>query len=392
MKKALFLSALVLQVSILFAQSSVERVLTEIEKNNTTLVASRKNADAEKTGNKTGILPSNPEAEYGYLYGSPSAIGNRTDFSITQSVDFPTAYAYKGQISALRNDQAELEYLKQHSEIIHQARLVCVQLTYHNALNAELHKRLANAKKVADAYTARYHNGDVSILDYNKAMVSFLSITKQLQANEIERNALLSELTLLNGGIGIAFSDSTFASPEIPADFEKWYATIEVKNPLLQWIKQETAVSEKQIKLQKAMSLPKLAGGYMSENVVGEDYRGVTVGITIPLWENKNTVKYARAKNIALKSIETDARLQFYNRLKATHLKTVSLQNNVTDFRNQLALFSNTALLEKAFSTGEISLTEYMYELSVFYDSMDTMLSMELALHTSLADLQKVAQ
>ena len=40
----------------LIAQNSVDHILTKIEKNNTTLSALRKNLDAEKIGNKTGIF------------------------------------------------------------------------------------------------------------------------------------------------------------------------------------------------------------------------------------------------------------------------------------------------------------------------------------------------
>ena len=92
----------------------------EIEKNNTTLSALRKNTEAEKVGNKTGIYLQNPEVEFHYLWGNPSVLGNRTDISIKQTFDFPTAYRYKSQISNARNDQVELEYQKQqyHKEIV----------------------------------------------------------------------------------------------------------------------------------------------------------------------------------------------------------------------------------------------------------------------------------
>ena len=74
----------------LSSQNTIDNVLTEVEKNNTTLSSIRKNIDADKIGNKTGLLPKNPEAEFNYLWGNPSDIGNRTDFSIKQSFDFPT--------------------------------------------------------------------------------------------------------------------------------------------------------------------------------------------------------------------------------------------------------------------------------------------------------------
>lgn len=389
MKRAILISAIVVLGFNLFAQNNINNVLTEIEKNNTTLSAYRKSVDAEKIGNKTGLTPQNPEVEFNYLWGNPSAIGNRTDFSIKQSFDFPTVYSYKNQISNLKNEQAELEYKKQRNGVLYQTRGVCVKLTYYNALNVELSKRYANALKVAEAYKTKYNTGDVGILDYNKAQVNLLNISKELESNEIERNALLSELTTLNGGMAINFPDSLFLNQTIPADFEQWYAQSEANNPLLQWVKQEIAISEKQVKLNTANSLPKFYGGFMSEKVVGQQFQGVTVGITIPLWENKNTVKYAKAKIIAMQSVEADTKLQFYNSMKATHSKVISLQTNVTDYRSKLAMYSSSELLEKAFIKGEISLTEYMYELSLYYESMYKLLEMEMNYNIAFAELNR---
>ena len=51
----------ILSVSTAFSQFGVDSVLAEIERNNTTLAAFRKNADAVKMGNKTNLLPENPE-------------------------------------------------------------------------------------------------------------------------------------------------------------------------------------------------------------------------------------------------------------------------------------------------------------------------------------------
>ncbi len=389
MKRAILISAIVVLGFNLFAQNNINNVLTEIEKNNTTLSAYRKSVDAEKIGNKTGLTPQNPEVEFNYLWGNPSAIGNRTDFSVKQSFDFPTVYSYKNQISNLKNEQAELEYKKQRNDVLYQTQLVCVKLTYYNALNVELSKRHANAIKVAEAYKTKYSTGDIGILDYNKAQVNLLNSSKELESNVIERNALLSELATLNGGKAINFPDSLFSNQTIPADFEQWYAQSEANNPLLQWVKQEIAIFEKQVKLNTANSFPKFYGGFMSEKVVGQQFQGVTVGITIPLWENKNTVKYAKAKIIAMQSVEADTKLQFYNSMKATHSKVISLQTNVTDYRSKLAMYSSSELLEKAFIKGEISLTEYMYELSLYYESMYKLLEMEMNYNIAFAELNR---
>ena len=389
MKQIILIFTLVVLTMGITAQIPVDSVLATIELNNTTLAAIRKNTDAEKIGNKTGIYLSNPEVEFNYLWGNPSSIGNRTDFSIRQSFDFPTAYSYRNQIANIKNDQAEIEYLKQSKEILFQARLVCVDLMYYNKLISEISKRQASAKQLADAYKAKFDIGETGILEYNKAQIYYLTISKELERIEIERTASLSELAKLNGGIAITFNESNIQPQSVAIGFEQWYATAEQNSPVLQWLKQEINMSEKQKQLAATQNLPKFNAGYMSEKVVGQQFQGVSVGVSIPLLENKNAVKYAKANKLAIQSIEADAKLQYYNQMKMLHTKAIAMQNSIADYRKKLAAFSNTELLQKALDKGEISLSEYFFELSVYYESIDKLFEAEKSLNETYTELHR---
>lgn len=384
----ILLSILILPGSHLFSQN-IDKIIAEVEKNNTTLIALRKRADAERIGNKTGQYLSNPEFAFNYLWGSPENIGNRKDISILQSFDFPTAYSYRNQISEYRNIQVELEYEKELKSIITEVRLVCNGLVYHNSMRNELKKRTENARKLAESYKTRYDIGEASLIDYNKAQVYLLNIIKDAEANEIDKNALLAELKILNGGIPVEFNDCVFQLQTIPDDFEQWYVQVELNNPVLQWLKQEVSISRKNEKLNTAMSLPKLHAGYMSEDVVGQQYQGIAFGVTIPLFENKNTVKYAKAKTAAMESAEADTRMQFYNNLKALHTKAVNMQNSLIDFQINLQKYSNSGLLPKALDNGELSLAEYFYELSFYYESTDKLLGLTKYLNDTITELNR---
>jgi len=375
--------------SNLFSQSNIDKTLIEIEKNNTTLSALRKSVEANKIGNKTGIYLQNPEVEFNYLWGNPSAFGNRTDVSVKQAFDFPTAYSYKSQISNIKNEQVEFEYQKQRRLILLQTRLICTDLTYSNTLKLELSKRIIHAQDIANAYKSKFDIGETNILEYNKAQLNLLNISKELESIEIERNALLSELSRLNGGQSIDFTDSVFQEPIISTDFEQWYVLLEQNNPVLSWLKKEIEICQKQEKLNRAMSLPKLQTGYISEKVTGQQFQGVTVGLSIPLWENKNKVEFAKANTIALESIATDNKLQFYNHLKTLHTKAISLQKNVNDYRLSLLSYDNSELLKKALDKGEISLINYILELSIYYESVNKLLELEREMNKTLAELNQ---
>lgn len=369
------------------AQSSIENTLGEIEKNNTIIQALRQNADAEKIANKTGITPSNPEVEFGYLWGSPSSIGSRTDISVTQSFDFPSAYVRKGQIANARNSKVEYEYQSQIREIRLRASEICINLIYYNALQGEYRRRVEHAKSIADSYKKKYEVGNANILDFNKAQMYLLNASKELENNEIERKSLLAELASLNGGNPIEFTDTVFSNSTVDPDFNQWYTQAEQNNPTLAALKQQVEVSQREIQLSRALSLPKFNAGYMSEKVVGEHFQGVTVGLSIPLWESKNTVKYAKAKLSAYRTIENDSKLKYYNHLMMLHQKALGMQVSADDYRSKLSNLSHTTLLQKALDKGEISLVEYLYELSFYYDSYEKLLVMERDLNRVVVEM-----
>jgi len=125
----------------------------------------------------------------------------------------------------------------------------------------------------------------------------------------------------------------------------------------------------------------------MSEKIVGEQFQGITAGISIPLWENRNRSKYARANSIAVQSAEADSKVIFYNQLKNQHERAIKLQKLVVDYRNSLETIDNTALLEKALRMGEIALAEYFLELSINYESVNKLLESEWELKKAKAIL-----
>ncbi len=362
-------------------------ILLEIEQNNTQLSALRKSNEAERLENKTGIYLENPEFEFHYLWGNPANMGQRTDISITQSFDFPTVYGHQNKISDLKNEQIELKYIKEQKSLILQAKQLLFQLVFHNAQKMQLLERLEHAQSIASSYEAKFRVGETNVLEYNKSQLNLLNLQKESELVQIEINSHLAELRSLNGGKEIVFDNSSYELVSLPTDFEQWYTEVEANNPLLNWLKQEVELSQRQVKLSKAMSLPKLNAGYMSEKAGGEQFQGLIVGVSIPLWENKNTVKYAKANTDAMHSYAVDSKIVFYNQLRSLYKKAKSLQKNTEDYRTQLSKYEHSALLNKALDKGQITLIDYMLELSIYYTSQNNLLEMERDLKLCLAEL-----
>ncbi len=389
--KTIIITMLVLFAGItLNAQNNINPVLSSIEENNTTLKALREQAEADKLQNKTGIFLDDPEVGFNYLWGSPTDIGNRTDFSVSQTFDIPTITGMKSRLAHGKNNLVEWQYKADRMNILLEAKQYCIELVYYNSLLKELYLRLEHAQTIAKGYKDRMDRGDVSILEYNKVNLNLSTIQGEISRMEVEREALFAQLKRLNGGIEVVFNDSDYGNRDLPLNFDEWYVQAEDKNPILAYVRNEIEVSQKQVSLSKAMNLPKFTAGYMSEKVVGQRYQGVSLGISIPLWSNKNQVKQAKAAVAAAQSREADTKQQFYSQLQIQYSKAMGLKTTADKYRQSLANVNNTILLKKALDAGEISLLDYMVEMGLYYDNVNQTLAAERDYQLAFAELSAV--
>lgn len=389
MKTIIMIAALLASIS-LAARENINSILSSIEENNTTLKALKEETKAQKLGNKTGIYLSDPDVAFGYLWGNPSNIGTRQDFNITQTFDIPTITGMKKRLADNKNELVELQYASERINLLLEAKQYIIDLIYYNGLKKELEVRLRHAQTIADAYKQRLDRGDASILEYNKIQLNLSTVKGEMSRVEVERNALLSELKRLNGGIDILLEEDNYSPASLPADFEEWYLSAEQKNPLLQYVKQQIEVGRKEVKLNKAMTLPKFSAGYSLEKTLGQKYQGVSIGISIPLWENKNRVKQAKAGVIAAQAREQESKQQFYNRLQNLYLRASGLQQTAIGYRKSLQSLNNTELLMKALELGEINLLNYIVEIGLYYDTVNQTLAAERDFEKALAQLSAV--
>lgn len=389
MKRVYLILSICMVFPNLFSQTDSDSVLNLIRNNNLQLKALRKDVEAERTGNRTGINPENPEFGFDYLWGSPVETGNRTDLTLTQTLDFPTAYIYKGQISGIKNEQLDLQYERLEKEIMLKSRLICYDLVYYNARIKEMEKRLEHAMKIASAYQIQYKTGETGILEYNKAELNLVGIRNEISVIQIEKEVLLTELAGLNGNLPLPAEFSQDYYPDIPVseDFEGWYKEIEVSNPELKRLNKQVELQEKQEQLNLALSLPKFIAGYMRESIAGEDLRGITVGLSIPLWEDRNKMKYARLKTEAVRNYREDMESRVYNRIRILHARLIRLRKEMNEYRKKSKQLVSTDLLLLTLEKGEINLIDYITELKFYYNSTDRLLQMEREVNKTYAEL-----
>lgn len=374
-----------------FSQS-YESVLRSIEQNNTTLKALRAQADAQKMESRKDIHLDNPEVEFGYLWGSPTETGKRLDLNVSQSFDFPTTYYYKKKIADGQAAQADLTYESERRTLMAEARKLCIEMIYLNIMREEDNLHIRVAEEIQGAYQKMFDEGEVSILELNKAKLNLLSARKEYESNKIERESVLADLGRLNGGQAVVLEDTIYPSAVLPTNFDEWYRSIEGSYPELQQLTLQQDLARREVQLSKSLWAPRFNVGYKSERILGTSLQGVGVGIELPLWQNRYAVKSAQAHSLALQSAVSDVQTHYYSTLKSKYAQALSLQELYNNYQRVLQSVNTDALLKKALDQGEIPLIEYILERNVYHEALHDAFEAQRDFQKAVAELKAFAE
>ena len=368
-------------------------LLSSIERNNTTLIALRTEAEARKLENRTGITLADPEVGYKHMWEGGEESGNLSELTVTQSIDLATVMGQRTRVAREQNLLIDEEYRMARMEILLDAQLTLVDLAYYNALAAELDRRLGHARRVVEAERTRLESGDTDALSHNNVLLSLSALEAEEARIEMERSVLIARLTALNGGVTIDNLESLYALENLESldnlDFSSWYAEAEAHLPQLAQARQMSELRSGELALAKASHLPSLSATYINErHTVGTRSQGVAVGVSIPLWANKNRVRSARTALQAAEAQQTDAELQLRSAFEQEFTRVKGLHHTAMLYRRALDEANNSTLLEKAMDEGFISVLEYLQGIELYYDYLDRSLSADRDYHRALATLE----
>lgn len=371
----------------LVAQSNLDQVLASVASNNKTLQAHAQYWEAQKASYKTGLAPTDPVVGFDYMVGSPAVAGNQTDFTVTQLLDFPTAYAKKQQLSREQSVQAQWQVEATRREVLLQAKRVCIDLVYRRLLQAQLARRLARTEQLREDFQRRMDVGEGNILDLNKARLQLVAIRQESQENQSAIIVLEAQLVALNGGNALEFTDTIYPAPAQIGTFERLEQEVEAADPMRNLLTQEITIAQKEIEVSKALKLPRLEVGYHYQGILGQTYNGVHTGISVPLWEHRNTTE-ARQAAMAVAGLELQDHVNaYYYEIKELYARYTACSATLEAYRDLLGDLNSDALLAKALALGQISVIEYFMELSYYYDAHDSLLAVEREAQLVLAEL-----
>ena len=353
------------------AQSGVaERrsaLLDSIVKGNTTLRALRQGVEAGKAGMETSLRLPDPEVGFSYKWGAPAGVPAVKGVDVTQQLDW-------GVLPGRRRRLAE-------------ADRIIVNLTYYNLLCDELKRRLAVAQEVMSLCSKRYERGDLNAIDLNKIRLNTTLAQTELKRALSERQSLQFDLNRLGGKADLAWNDTVYAVPALPP-LDELRSDIETASPELAAADAAIRQEHDRLRLTRTEGLPNLSVGYTGEYIKGERHSGVTIGLSIPLWGNSRKKTAESRALLALSEMErADAAKRLETNLMKRYASARNLRQTADKLTEDLARADNAHLIRRSLELGQISLLDYLLEISFYYNARTQQLEAERDAQMALVEL-----
>ena len=336
-------------------------------------------AAVEEQAIRSGSFFDDPEVSAAYFWGDPSAIGRRWDLSVSQSLDFPSVYIHKSRLRDLQSEVSNGKARVRLQELVGELQQLFSDLVYQNALVAHLSDCHERMERMALLFQRRMEVGDCGVLEYNRSQFELAQVDNRLRQAEADRDYLLGTLqTWAGNGRPVVFVQDSWP---VDTNFETGACGRYCRNfiaggpdsdsltGLVAQLSQEYRKDSLQVVVARQQWLPKFEVGYASENVVGETFRGVTVGLSIPLWTHGRQVASARSQAVlSQQTLQTEIQRQqsLYVSLRK---KAALLAANVRSLQQSFMQFDSQNLLLKALEAGEISLESYLTQTDFYNDA-----------------------
>ncbi len=369
-----------------YAQRSIDEILRQIESASPEIQAQRELTSALKTEAKTGKYLSNPTVEMENLWGGAERAYN-AELTVAQAFDFPTAYASRNKIARMQSSLYDNQQAAFRQQFLLDAELLCIDIIHLTRLDELYRQRLDRAVQMNDVYRKKMESGGANMMEYNKTNIELIDAQTQFDMNTAELQAKRRQLGTLTGNPDDTFADLQYPSRETSSPFEQISQGYLDGNPQIESLKNEVDINQRTVTLNRALSLPQFEVGYRHNFGVEGRYKGFLVGLSVPLFERKNTVKAAKARvsssNVQLES----TRRNLTSEVRRLYDQTLSLQRSIDATRELISNLKALETLDKALDAGQINIIDYLTESAVILQSKERLYQLERDYQAAAAQL-----
>ncbi len=386
MNKNLISIMLVLTAGLNLAGQGTTNFLSEVASNHPLLKSYASRLEVSRAESATGNTPDDFSVGYGYFPGSTDAIGVKQTISATQSFEFPTNYYRRGKLNRESFARAEAEYDLNRVITLLEARTTAYQYICLKAKLEVLEEKLAKYSTLKSGLAAMLQEGAVTKQDFNRVNIELSITVSEISAIQAEIKVLSGKLDYISGGRS-SLLDAAGYDQFPDADLQFLDSTRRAIHPAFLLYDKEFAVSQQQLSLSRSDNLPDIEVGFGSEIIAGEHYTGPSLGLSIPLWANRNEVKLASARSSSVAIEREAAQSSLSSELKSRYEYVVNLKQNYDAMKQSYSEFGDVEGLSEALREKEITTSEFISYMESVYDIRVTIINLDKDYHVALASL-----
>lgn len=365
-------------------------LLQAVERHSPGLQSAAATARSNQIEARTGNTLPNPELEYIHSWGSSGAVGE-DEFTATQGFDFPTAYVQRTRAARAREDAAQASYRQVRMETLLQARLAVQEILYLQKRIEVDSLRLADAEFARQIARVRAQAGDITSIEENRIGFQSLSARNNLTRTRMALETALTSLSSLSGlSLGADVQIEPMPLPAL-APLEQVLEQAYAADPALSAARASGQAAQADRRLAVSLALPKFSAGYKYSSSDGAKFHGVVAGMSIPLFESRNTVRLARARQAEVEATTLALETNLTADLTAKYSQACRLEAMSRTYQSGGEGAEKSALLRKALQEGSLTILEYFTELDPVYRHMDEINELSYNYRSLLIELNKYA-
>lgn len=365
-------------------------LLQAVERHSPGLQSAAATARSNQIEARMGNTLPNPELEYIHSWGSSGAVGE-DEFTATQGFDFPTAYVQRTRAARAREDAAQASYRQVRMETLLQARLAVQEILYLQKRIEVDSLRLADAEFARQIARVRAQAGDITSIEENRIEFQSLSARNNLTRTRMALETALTSLSSLSGlSLGADVQIEPMPLPAL-APLEQVLEQAYAVDPALSAARASGQAAQADRRLAVSLALPKFSAGYKYSSSDGAKFHGVIAGMSIPLFESRNTVRLARARQAEVEATTLALETNLTADLTAKYSQACRLEAMSRTYQSGGEGAEKSALLRKALQEGSLTILEYFTELDPVYRHMDEINELSYNYRSLLIELNKYA-
>lgn len=331
------------------------------------------------------FLP-DPQISYSYMANNDISNLNKQEFSISQSFEFPYSYIIKSDIASFQDSVNKYKFYEFKKAILLKSFEKLSEYIFNQKYIAQLIEVALNYENIVKAMQTKFDKAEIGLTDLNKVKVNYATAKYKLDNARITLNNIVYDINKLNGGINSNLELFNYDELPLKDNWDTLIQSLVEADHNIQAFNNQIELEDKKLALAKISYLPTLSVAYHYEKDLDLDFSGIQLGMSIPLFENKSKVPKAE-NELSLIKLQKQNYLNEYIFRKKKLFEKATLLKKIIEAQKQYIDTNQSNINKKSLDSAYISLTQYFYDNTLYYDAQNSILESELEYYKTLYEL-----